>query len=742
MITPLAFADSLRIGSVDFVSPNEIKVFLDIEAPGDVALNTGVPRPFPCINSYVLLPSDSGFIVAQIEWITIERSQYPKRKGMQDFGVIDLPFPMRKMSLMPLGVLQEQRIDKESTYSFSRGVDTYPTVGDPVLLPSQEQLRSIVKSGEKRRVKIGTSPLASNADVSVDPDRLFGRHLAILGNTGSGKSCSVAGVIRWSIEAARTAKEKANKQTEELHGEMTDEVRERLGLNNFINSRFIILDPNGEYSKTFTDMENVRLFAVEANEEKNIRQLQVPLWFWNSSEWCAFTQASSKTQRPTLIQALRCVRDEHIDVSVSIPSHNMRRYFRNLVSMLNMTYSNGDPWSPRFPKKKGFYDCLLAWEKGIGDNTSFNDKERNSMNAFKQKLDEMITTHIKTDTNQYPSFVYEPPTVAELTRLASVAHITFGGSDQDVLPIDADVPRPFSGDDLLKSIQANAELMKTSDHVETMLMRVRALLSDSRMRTITNCPEDLTLAKWLDDYICPSDSSNGAITVIDLSLVPAEVVHIVTAVIARMTLEALQRYRRMNDGKTLPTTLVMEEAHTFIRRYASDSEETPTYSKCTKVFEKIAREGRKFGLGLVLSSQRPSELSPTVLSQCNTFLLHRISNDRDQELVNKLVPDNLRGLLRELPTLPSQRAILLGWASELPVIVQMNYLDEQQRPQSNDPKYWDIWTACGDNSPEVDWSAIARDWQEAEQKDQDGVATVEENPDGTFTTTDDDEVPF
>jgi len=236
------------------------------------------------------------------------------------------------------------------------------------------------------------------------------------------------------------------------------------------------------------------------------------------------------------------------------------------------------------------------------------------------------------------------------------------------------------------------------------------------MKTIASCDETLTLENWLDDYICPSKSLDGAITVIDLSLVPAEVIHIVTAVIARMTLESLQRYRRLNSGKTLPTTLIMEEAHTFIRRYAGDSDEMPIYSMCTQVFEIIAREGRKFGLGLVLSSQRPSELSPTVLSQCNTFLLHRISNDRDQELVNKLVPDNLRGLLRELPSLPSQRAILLGWASELPVMVQMNYLDEKHRPQSNDPAYWDSWTNTDKTLSKPDWRQIACDWQQCDQE--------------------------
>lgn len=693
MITPIAFADSLRIGNVDSVSPDEIKVLLDIEAPNDVALNTGVPRPFPRINNYVLLPSDSGFLVAQIEWITIERSQYPKRKGMQDFGVIDLPFPLRKMSLILLGVLREEKNGLEPDYKFSRGVEVFPTVGDPVLLPLQKQLKSIVESGDNRRVNIGTSPLASNAVVSVDPDRLFGRHLAILGNTGSGKSCSVAGVIRWSIEAAKAENKKPNS----------------------INSRFIILDPNGEYSQAFKDMDNVHLFAVEANEEKGIRQLQVPLWFWNSAEWCAFTQASSRAQRPTLIQALRSVRDEQIDFETATPSQNMRRYLRTLVSILKIIHSGGDPWAAgqkNFGRRKNFYDGLSVWRTRLVTDNSFSETEQNALSCLCIIIEEMIVKHAKTPENQWPTLLYDEPIISKLIHLASTAHSAFGGSDQDVLPIDADVPRKFSGDVLLRSIEVNAELMGTTDYVETMLMRIRTLLSDSRMKTITSCDNDMTLEEWLDDYICPSNSAEGAITVIDMSLVPAEVIHIITAVIARMTLEALQRYRRLNNGKTLPTTLIMEEAHTYIRRYSSDSDETQIYSMCTQVFEKIAREGRKFGLGLVLSSQRPSELSQTVLSQCNTFLLHRISNDIDQDKVNKLVPDNLRGLLRELPSLPSQRAILLGWASELPVMVQMNYLNEEHRPQSKDPDYWNIWTSADVEPRIVNWGTIAHDWQE------------------------------
>lgn len=686
-MSPLAYADSLRIGTIDFVSPDEIKVLLDIEAPDGVALNTGTPRPFPRINGYVLIPSDDGHLVAQVEWITIERSQYPKRKGMQDFGLVDLPYPLRKMSLNPLGVLAYEGKDGKGhdVYRFRRGVESYPTVGDAVLLPTQNQLRAIVESGDNRHVLIGTSPLAANAEVKIDPDRLFGRHLAVLGNTGSGKSCSVGGLIRWSMDEARKARDGADP-----------------------NARFIVLDPNGEYANTFRDMTKVRVFAVEPGE--GLEQLQIPLWFWNSAEWGAFTQASAKTQRPTLVQALRSVRDGVFGATVT-PSHEMRRYLRTLVSILQLERNAGSPWG-KFPQPKAFFEKLKKWQEGLTNQDSFSDDEKAALGATRDKITGLINARL----GQYPTYEFTRGDVDELLSLIQSAHAAFGGSDTDILPIDADVPRPFTGDQLLRSVEATAELLGVSEYVETMQMRIRTLLSDSRMKIISGSAQDLTLDDWLRNYIGDNEASNGSITVIDLSLVPAEVVHIITAVIARMTLEALQRYRRLQHGKTLPTVLVMEEAHTFIKRYHDDAENQNSAAICCQVFEKIAREGRKFGLGLVLSSQRPSELSPTVLSQCNSYLLHRISNDRDQELVHKLVPDNLRGLLRDLPSLPSRHAILLGWASELPVLVQMNALSEQHRPKSDDPDFWAVWSGEDRNSQTVkriiNWKSLANDWQQ------------------------------
>ena len=683
-LSPLAYADSLRIGTIDFVSPDEIKVLLDIEAPDGVALNTGTPRPFPRINGYVLIPSDEGYLVAQVEWITIERSQYPKRKGMQDFGLIDLPYPLRKMSLNPLGCLfyGDRSSDGKESYRFQRGVEGYPTVGAPVLLPTQTQLRAIVESGDNRSVLIGNSPLAANAKVMIDPDRVFGRHLAILGNTGSGKSCSVAGLIRWSLEAAK---------------------QERCSTP---NARFIVLDPNGEYANTFCDMSEVRVYAVEPIQ--NIKQLQVPLWFWNSAEWSSFTQASSKTQRPLLKQALRDVRAGRTISNDSSENKmlSLRRYLSSRLISFRRDLRSGEIQTDE--SKFGFRLKAIA-----------ADLQEKSSIYKENKLDMALEAINSALTATHNSFVKDGKTIEyyraftedQVNRIITALEdslTTVGG----IFPqngSDEDIPLMFEGVQLPDHLEILAEQENVSQFVDFLVSRIRTLISDVRVKSVIS-DTSMGLDDWLNAYIGGNQAENGSVTVIDLSLVPAEVIHLVTAVISRMTLEALQRYRKLNQGKTLPTVLVMEEAHTFIKRYKDDADNQGPATICCQVFEKIAREGRKFGLGLVLSSQRPSELSPTVLSQCNSFLLHRISNDRDQELVHKLVPDNLHGLLRDLPSLPSRHAILLGWASELPVLVKMKDLPENHRPKSDDPDFWAVWS--GQVEREVNWKTIADDWQQ------------------------------
>lgn len=671
--TPIEYLASLRIGTVEYISPDRIEVQLDVESPESVALNAGTPRSFPRINGYVMIPIDLGFVVGQVSWITIQRSPYPKRRGFQDFGLIDLPFPLRKMELQPVGTLRSV----DGGYKFKRGLESFPSVGDIVILPTDEQLRSIIESGDNRRVYIGNSPLVGNAKVMIDPDRLFGRHLAVLGNTGSGKSCSVAGLIRWSIEGAR-------EQLVDMEGN--------------VNSRFIVLDPNGEYSKAFADKPNANIYMVNVEGEAE-KQLEVPLWFWNTDEWCGFTKASPKTHRTTIVHALKSVRSGNA-FEGQTQERELANYVRTVIDAIEVHKASGNPWGI-FPFTKNFHQSVEKWASGITGAQEYSEELNEAIQACKALFEKLKNAR----SGQYPHYNYTREEIDDLIVRLKKVYIKSGGREEEFLPTDEDSPIPFTGENFVRSIEANAEILRTTDYIVTLMPRIKTLLTDVRVKKVID-NDTLQLSDWLDSYI--GANNEESLTIIDLSLLPSDVTSIITAVIARMIFETQQRYLKLNK-QCLPTVLVMEEAHYFVKRYNDDGENIGPTIQCCKIFEKIAREGRKFGLGLVLSSQRPSELSPTVLSQCNSFLLHRISNDRDQELIHRLLPDNMRGILREIPSLPSQYAVLLGWASELPVMVKMRTLRDEQRPQSNDPDFWDVWT--GKKEREINWKILANEWQ-------------------------------
>ncbi|OPY59868.1 MAG: AAA-like domain protein [Syntrophorhabdaceae bacterium PtaU1.Bin034] len=688
---PVEQIAALTIGTVESVSPAEIRVLLEPNAPQTTALNTGVPTGFPRINGYVLIPNETGAVVGLVVWLGVERLPFPKRTGLKDFGLVDLPFPARKISLTPLGTLlaAKRSGDSERAYRLERGVSAFPSVGDVVQLPTAEQLRCIVEASdqEDRRVKIGTSPLAANASVTVDPDKIFGRHLAVLGNTGSGKSCSVAGLLRWSMQEAQKARADSNRP----------------------NARVIILDPNGEYSNAFQDYKNVRRFQVSPKAE-GIQPLLLPAWMWNSHEWSAFSHAAPNVQRPLLLRALGDLRaGQAIEVPITVQiRRDMTAYeyqIDNFIQQAPQSNSNyvilmGGIGLLQNIQRDAAYHASRAPESISGNLSTLEAKCRETLKSLSYRKSDGSTG-------------YRAFSVAQLTEVRSdVSTIlsAVGGTSADSL-ISEDAPVPFPINTLpdhLEKIASDAPGTQTSQFVATLTMRIRMMLADRRLGLVVNPDQPILFQQWLETYVGKDKSEGGEIAIIDLSLVSSDVLHMVIAVVARIVFEATQRYRKLNDSE-LPTVLVLEEAHTFVRKGSDEESDTPTPAQmCRQTFERIAREGRKFGLGLVLSSQRPSELSQTVLAQCNTFLLHRIVNDKDQELVGKLVPDNLGGLLKELPSLPSRQAILLGWATAVPTLVEITELPESQRPRSSDPKFWDVWT--GKEERTVDWGGVVEDW--------------------------------
>lgn len=690
--------DGRSVGSVEYVAADRISVLLHAEAPQATALNTGTPQGFPRINSYVLIPNESGATVGLVVSIHIERLPYPKRKGTAaDFGLVDLPFPSRMMSVAPIGTLVwgRTKFDADPTFEVRRGVDVFPSVGDPVAIPTAAQLRAIVE-GEGQsaagRIVIGTSPMGASAPVHVDPNKLFGRHLAVLGNTGAGKSCTVAGLVRWSVEAARAEREKQHRPATP-------------------HARFIVLDVNGEYGDAFTDL-GVRRFSVAPHGEDGI-QLQVPAWFWNGDEWSAFVGAAPGVQRPVLLEALRRLRAGGA-VGESFPAMLQRQVSSRTARLLTVLDELPSLGAGQGPKEVGqqlraFGEEFAAWAKVPAATEAGLQVALNGVAAKCDAAHRSQFAPWSNGTEAWKAFRHQDiePVVVALSELAAM--LTGGPA---VRPVSENDPVPFRLEDLGEMVGHLATGPRARDlsaFVDTLKLRIRGLFASDRLSSVGNPDQPLDLGDWLDAYV-GTDGSNGTVSVLDLSLVPTDLVHVVVAVLSRLVFEAVQRYRR-DTRMDLPTVLVLEEAHTFISRDAHHESAPPASRLCCRVMERIAREGRKFGLGLVISSQRPAELSETILSQCNTFLLHRLVNERDQDLVRKLVPDGLGSALRELPSLPSRRAILLGWAAPTPLLVEIRELPGGHRPRSPDPAFWQVWVGDPvEGSRPLNWRQLAAEW--------------------------------
>ncbi|PKN74146.1 MAG: ATPase [Candidatus Cloacimonetes bacterium HGW-Cloacimonetes-3] len=709
MRTPMSEYSSRLVGTVDGVSPDEIVVLLDTDAPQSTALNTGTPTAFPQVNGYVLIPNQSGAIVGLVYWLGIERSPYPKRKGYSDFGLIDLPFPLRKLKITPVGTLVSKR-GIENKWKLERGVFTFPSIGDNVVIPTPEQIKAIVTGEEDQaHVTLGTCPSAFDADVKIDPNILFGRHLAILGNTGSGKSCTVASVVRSMLVQSRDKHKDGNEP----------------------NARFIFLDPNGEYSKCFKDIcPNVRVFRPEPNADdiqSGIEPFSLPAWMWNSSEWSAIAQAAPRIQRPMLQEALRKLKSGSNSTFDILGRMRIRCGF--FVTSNSRFIGQG---TNSFQSNNSFGQSIerlvedLNWYK-----TSLTDSDVTQVELCITSIEAIRGQRRWTSQNSAGYNGFGDTEVQTVINAIDTLMAHFPITDNELV-VNEDSPVKFDIRYLPESLEeiSRTDTGNAQQFISTLIVRIKSLLNDQRISSVI-ASETCTLESWLENTIGKDQSSNGQIAVIDLSLIPYEVLHLTIAVAGRVIFEALQRYMKHNKV-SLPTSLVLEEAHTFVSKLSFQGDEIPNpAAMCRFTFERIAREGRKFGLGLIVSSQRPSEISESVLSQCNTFMIHRITNDKDQDVINRLVPDTARGLLRELPSLPTRHCIMLGAAVKIPVMIEIPELSKEVRPQSEDPKFWEVWT--GNVERQINWKAIADDWQGIHPLSEENVQQ-EETPE--------DDVPF
>lgn len=679
------------------------------------------------INSYIIIPVGARRIVAMITRVVLtEESELKADKTM-----VSLPSSRRLMKATMIGTIDEGR--------FRQGINLFPVLDSPVLMTSKADLDAIFGKGAGIDaatpeepgfcIPIGHSAVFPDYEIKIDPDAFFGKHAAIIGSTGSGKSCSIATIVQSVIEHP------AVKQT-----------------------RFIILDTNGEYRTAFQKQNEDESWADARPSFKSLyiptdpaepEKLTIPYWFMDSDDFVRMFRASPGVQRPVLLHALSSARDsvDGADNWVQI-RQNIIKECNRLLGLCSGTQKS-DAKSIR-----QLCDGLISYidEEAISQQISLLCEQYTTVTAedlksLFQEVRDIVREGISNEGQQYES--YAAIDVNKRSRIEAAINPLLGvltqlpKSSADLGISSADCPRFFSKSEFRYRHLENAitrdetSSSRARDNCSTMLMRIYRLLEDSRFEflfgptsgewpsikhSLATFMRDILGVETCPDMIlssneeCPEGqlpfydrqrggASRSNVVIIDLSLLASEVLENVTALIGRIIHEFLQRLTDPVSGigrGEYPVVLVLEEAQNYIH----EGRRTEEDSISKLVFERIAREGRKYGLGLVVASQRPSELSKTVLSQCNSFIVHRLQNPEDLRYFREIVPGIYGQLLDQLPALAPRSALVLGECVQAPALVEMREVSPV--PKSKNPKFYRSWTQ---EEKKPDFEAVCDKWE-------------------------------
>ncbi|HEY8950085.1 MAG TPA: ATP-binding protein [Rhizomicrobium sp.] len=490
--------------------------------------------------------------------------------------------------------------------SFERGISQHPNVGDEVHLVTESDLLRIYQPTKSGQIRIGSLSSAENIGVFIDLDKLVTRHSALVGSTGSGKSTTVASLLRSLCESDGKS---------------------------YPSARVLLLDIHGEYSKALSDVAVT--FSSDPNTKEGQKQLFVPYWALELEELTQFLFGALNVQQRTAV---------------------FDRVFNSKKSAL------------KDAKYEGVTDDTLTVDTPIPF-------------SLNQLWYDLLDFEIKTFSDQ------------QKTVPAKIA--------------DGDASK------LIAPQYSPATTTNTAPYTNTLALGLRRQLDSCRSKLLDHkfdfllhpgpCEPDVTgkvksdLDAMLKDWL----GHERQITILDLSGVPNDVLSQLIGAILRVVYDALFWSRRQPEGGIQrPLLVVMEEAH----RYIAPGLSNPTQA----IIHRIVKEGRKYGIGALVVSQRPSEVDETVLSQCGTFVALRLSNQSDRGRVRSTLSDNLSGLTDMLPILRTGEAVISGEAITLPVRCRIEPPSPDRRPESEDPKVAVQWAKARDTE---DYARMVALWR-------------------------------
>lgn len=606
------------------------------------------------LGSFVVMSVQSEYVVAEVVGLR-EKDASLSRRPDGEAAELDKVGSAKYLDLVPVGMLPQQRDG-----SFRFGVSSYPSLYADALYVLDEELDRIFEvqsaceivpapygDGEATRynaLSIGTSVVFKDYAVKVRIDGFFGGHAAVLGNTGSGKSCTVATLIQSLFEK-----------------------RDQFFA---LGATFLMLDVNGEYRSAFWKLPKSvkrRYVKLEANpnaqavdplgDTETTAVFRLPHWFMSVEEWELLLRASERTQQPVLRTALG------LATLFSNPEEGDLDDLRNhILASCLLHVLQGDSGTPT---KKDRITALLS---------TFRTEKLN-IDAVRK----MIAVH-------YGEFADAEGLMEFLNSLLC---------DEVSLPSYGN--REFAFDDLEHALdlallyeEAHGN-RQIRDYCSQMITRFKWIREREEFAFLRVPPDQLKpyerdAAQYVERCIGLTRSDeklekSAQVIILDMNEAADEVVEVASAVIARLIFD---RLRRAEPRNRVPVNLILEEAHRYVAErpsgYAIDA---------SRVFQRIAKEGRKYGIFLLLASQRPSELSMTVLSQCSNFVVHRIQNPDDLQHIRQMTPFVSDSVMKRLPSLPKQHALIFGNAVNLPTTFKVR--DVEPRPKSDDAAIKELW---------------------------------------------------
>ena len=577
---------------------------------------------FAQLNSYVIVPYQNYYIVAEVSGVREKDLNVPFSNPTEQ--ILSKIQAGKYLEVLPIGTIKDDQFDF--------GVSVYPTLYSDVLYIKEQELDTIFKTNSSKKpiegtdkyrytsLPIGKSIIFPDYEVKIDIDKFFGSHSAVLGNTGSGKSCTIASMLQTLY---------------------------KLENNSATGSTFIFFDVNGEYKQAFKnlkDNKDIQVTNFSIDTEATNEKFQLPHWFLNIDEWALLLKASEKSQLPILRNALGFTQN----LSQEIISH---------IYACNIMYVY-EHWESSVTKRQRIIS-LIDKSKIAIDYSKLDAKFGNFSN--KQEEDNFkisVKNYIKEDVNIDLKF------------------------NSDYFEFK-DLEQALENAILYEEYHGNKQIR---DYCSSMITRFKSIKEREDFKFLTTTQND----KSIDEYIYsllgiekPEDNAikKNQVIIIDLNSANDETVEVISCVISRLIFEKLKTAK---DRNQFPINLVLEEAHRYI-----STESGKIFGDANRIFERIAKEGRKYGMFLLVSSQRPSELSRTVLSQCSNFIVHRIQNPEDLSHIRQITPHISETILKRLPSIPTQHALIFGHSVNLPTTFKVNEANPKPKSDNNEiSKNW------------------------------------------------------